>query len=266
MFCCPCWASFNQYSGFEALARRLGLVYVETHDLPRRIEDIWRMGRVVILSHNSDGCIVPPGPGRSIREYDFVWQGIPDNIIHWFGQNVDINDARLTPIPIGLERVRWYPQLHKHEAMLSRATPRAAERPPGLCYLNANTRIRVQREELYRRFEGQDWVTAERGQNGIDFPHYARQLASHKFVLCPDGNGMDTHRTWEALYLGAFPIVQRHRFTEEFARLLPLVIVDDWGQVTREFLDSKYAEFVGRLWNLAPLTLSYWEYLIRSYL
>ena len=218
------------------------------------------MGQVVILSHNSDGCIVPPG--TPTREYDFVWWSCPANVIHWFGQNVDVNDARLTPIPVGLERVRWYPQLRKHEAMLS--TPRAAERQ--LCYLNANTRIRVQREELYQRFEGQPWMTAERGQNGENFEHYARQLASHKFVLCPDGNGMDTHRTWEALYLGAYPVVQRHHFTEEFARRLPLVIVDDWGQVTPEFLDSKYAEFTSRPWHVAPLTLSYWEYLIRSYL
>jgi len=244
---------------FEALARRLGLVYADTHEL--RIDDIRRMGGcVVVLSHNSDGCIVQPD--MPMREYDFAWQNIPTNVIHWFGQNVDIYDDRLTPIPIGLERVRWHPELRKHDVILN--TPLASERK--LAYLNANTHIRVQREELYQRFEGQPWVTAERGYNGLDFEHYARQLASHRFVFCPDGNGMDTHRTWEALYLGAFPIVQRHVFTEEFAKLLPLVIVDSWEQVTLEFLIAKFAELARKSWQWEALTIGYWERVIRGYL
>ena len=233
---------------------------METHDLDWRIDDIQRMGRVVVLSHNSDGCIVQPG--LPIRDYDFVWRDIPSNVIHWFGQNVDVDDPMLTPLPIGLERVRWYPDVHKHEVILS--TPYVAERK--LCYLNANTRIRVQREELYQRFEGQDWVTCEHGQNGIDFPHYALQLASHKFVLCPDGNGLDTHRTWEALYLGAYPVVQRHVFTEYFAVRLPILVVDSWSQITHDLLNYTYSIFSKLEWNWELLTMSYWERVMRSYL
>lgn len=245
---------------FEALARRMGLVYVETHNLAGRMDDIRRMGRVIVLSHNSDGCIV--APGTPTREYDFVLRDISPNIVHWFGQNVDVYDDRLTCLPIGLERVRWYPQVRKHEVILS--MPQAAERK--LCYLNANTRIRVQREELYQRFEGRPWVTAERGHNGLDFEHYARQLVSHKFILCPDGNGLDTHRTWEALYCGAFPVVQRHVFTEYFSHILPLLVIDDWGQVTEDWLNRVYDDFAACEWNREALTMGYWERVIRRWL
>ena len=172
---------------FEALARRLGLVYADTHAIAAKLEDIRAMGPVVVLTHNSDGCILPPG-STNTREYDFIWQDVPDNVTHWFGQNVDVKDQRLTPIPIGLERVRWYPELRKHAVISRTHTPRGGK--SGLLYLNANTEIRVQREALYQRFEGKPWVTAERGKNGINFEHYARQVAAHKFVLCPDGNGL----------------------------------------------------------------------------
>ena len=238
---------------FEALARRLRLAYFDTHDIDRA-----KLSGVV-LTHNSDGAILPPG-STNTREYDFTWQDIPANVTHWFAQNVDVTHPRLTPIPIGLERVRWYPELNKHRVILD--TPRGEK--TGLLYLNCNTEIRVQREELYRRFEGQSWVTAERGKNGMDFEHYARQIAAHKFVLCPDGNGPDTHRTWETLYLGSFPIVERHRFTQVFAEELPLLIVDNWSHVTEDFLNYVYAAFVKIDWNWQALTMDYWEKRIES--
>jgi len=244
---------------FEALAKRLGITYYETHSVDRA-------GLAgVVLTHNSDGCIVRPDH-LPIREYDFVWRDIPAGVKHWFAQNVDVVDERLTPLPIGLERVRWYPEVKKHDIILN--TPRGEK--TGLCYLNANTRIVVQREVLYQQFGGLDWVTAERGHNGLDFPHYCRQLAAHKFVMCPDGNGMDTHRTWETLYLGSYPIVQRHVFSEFFAQHLPIVIIDDWSEVTEDNLNYVYDVFTGLKerwdadWHWELLTISFWEGLIRS--
>jgi len=84
-------------------------------------------------------------------------------------------------------------------------------------------------------------------------------------VLCPDGNGPDTHRTWETLYLGSFPIVERHVFTERFAEELPLLIVDNWAHVTQDFLDYVYAAFIKLDWNWQALTMDYWEKRIGSH-
>jgi hypothetical protein len=45
-------------------------------------------------------------------------------------------------------------------------------------------------------------------QNTFVSPREYRNLVSNsKFVLSPPGNGPDCHRTWEAIYLGAIPIV-----------------------------------------------------------
>ena len=246
---------------FEALAHDLGLVYTITHGIATRLPSLRQhTGGFSMLTHNSDGCILPMGTVP--RSYDFVWENIPDNLVHWFAQNVSIHDERLTPIPIGLERVRWHPELRKPETIL--ALPRVPGESKRLLYLNLNTETNPSRGALYHKFSGCHWCTVEHGRNGINFPHYARQLSMHKFILCPDGNGTDTHRVWETLYSGAYPVVQRHCHTMSFAKQLPLLITDDWSELTQDYLERKYMEFVGRDWNWGALSIRYWHNLIEA--
>ena len=35
----------------------------------------------------------------------------------------------------------------------------------------------------------------------MDYHNYLKILSSYKFAICPEGNGIDTHRFWECLYL-----------------------------------------------------------------
>lgn len=61
---------------------------------------------------------------------------------------------------------------------------------------------------------------------------YLAQLTVHPFVLSPPGNGQQAHRTWEALYAGACPLVLRSG--TDMDRLytgLPVVLVSDWADV-----------------------------------
>lgn len=58
-------------------------------------------------------------------------------------------------------------------------------------------------------------------------------VSKHKYVLCPRGNGMDTHRTWEALYAGSVPIIKESIWSEHLRALgLPVVIVPDFSVST----------------------------------
>ena len=241
---------------FERLAGKYGLTYIETHEARNRELS------GCILTHNSDACILPKGktiqPRLSeVRTYDYNWGNVPDSVRVWLAQNVDVRDERLIPIPIGLERDRWFPHLRKKEVILTLPDVEKT----GLLYLNVNPETHWARPALYEMFP---WCTVEPGHNGARFLNYAWQIKRHKFVLCPDGNGMDTHRTWETLYLGSYPIVQRHVFTEEFARILPLLIVDAWGEVTEQYLDSMYKDFASREWSWEALKIDYWENLIKE--
>ena len=49
----------------------------------------------------------------------------------------------------------------------------------------------------------------------------------HKFILCPEGNGIDTHRFWETLCLGRIPVVLHNPVNDYFSSL-PVVVLDKW--------------------------------------
>jgi hypothetical protein len=89
-------------------------------------------------------------------------------------------------------------------------------------------------------------------------------IAKHAFVLSPFGNGLDCHRTWEALALGAIPIIRGRHFAALF-KGLPVLIVDAWADVKESLLLATLESFKTRSWNLEKLSLSYWVDSIASH-
>ena len=98
-------------------------------------------------------------------------------------------------------------------------------------------------------------------------PHlvaYYGRVAAHRYVAAPRGNGLDTHRLWEALYLGCVPIVQAGPLDALYRRVGALV-VRSWTQVTSHLLDSEYDRLVAIQRNASDLlTPGHWKRLIES--
>lgn len=67
--------------------------------------------------------------------------------------------------------------------------------------------------------------------------NYRKALSESRYVLSPAGNGFDCHRTWEAMYLGAIPIVRRAHwpFTN---KNLPVIVIDEWEDLLTLDLDA----------------------------
>ena len=88
-----------------------------------------------------------------------------------------------------------------------------------------------------------------------------RNMLEYAFVLSPFGNGMDCHRTWEALLCGCIPIVRSSVFNELFDGL-PVLIVDKWDDVSLHLLVDTIAQFKEKLdkneFNYDKLRLSYY--------
>lgn len=51
------------------------------------------------------------------------------------------------------------------------------------------------------------------------------------FVISPPGNGPDSHRTWEAIYCGAVPVVLKSTFSGDFK--WPIFFIEDWKDLLR---------------------------------
>lgn len=60
---------------------------------------------------------------------------------------------------------------------------------------------------------------------------FRRNVLNSHFVLSPPGNGPDCYRTWEAIYLGAVPIVLKNTLADSIAADLPVWVVDSWDEV-----------------------------------
>ena len=92
---------------------------------------------------------------------------------------------------------------------------------------------------------------------------YLDQLSRYKFCICPPGNGIDCHRTWECLYLGVIPIVYYHCHNLQFLDL-PILIINDWDIITDEYLVGIYNEFQKKKFNFDKLDITYWDKLINK--
>jgi hypothetical protein len=84
-----------------------------------------------------------------------------------------------------------------------------------------------------------------------------KNMTEYAFVLSPFGVGMDCHRTWEALCLGCIPILKAPNFKKMFENL-PVLIVNEWTDITQELLDKTIQEFQSHDFNYEKLTLQYW--------
>lgn len=69
--------------------------------------------------------------------------------------------------------------------------------------------------------------------NMIEPTENLMRIKEYEFCICPEGNGVDTHRLWECLYLKTVPIVLRSQFIEtllKYNNKLPLIVLDSWEE------------------------------------
>lgn len=118
----------------------------------------------------------------------------------------------------------------------------------------------IDRKRIYSIFENQSYVEVGKSENTYDGRlNFLREISQSKFVICPRGNGVDTHRLWESLYLGSIPIVKYEKTYHDNFLDLPILFIEDWDQITEEFLNGKYEQIINSEWNMSKLNISYWE-------
>jgi hypothetical protein len=91
-----------------------------------------------------------------------------------------------------------------------------------------------------------------------------KEMLKYTFVLSPKGNGIDCHRTWEALVLGCIPIVRLPKF-KKMLEGLPVLNVNDWSEINEELLKKTIDEFKNKDFLFEKLKLQYWINQINQY-
>ena len=95
-----------------------------------------------------------------------------------------------------------------------------------------------------------------------EFRKFVDDVLEHQFILCPEGEGIDTHRFWEVLYLGRFPVVLHNPVTDSFSDM-PVLILNKWTDFEKEY--KNFLKRVGnKEFNYDKLNPDYWRKLIQK--
>lgn len=84
---------------------------------------------------------------------------------------------------------------------------------------------------------------------------YFLNMPSYKFVISPEGNGADTHRTYEALLAGCIPICEENELIKKKYEGCPILWTKDYSEITREYLKEKYKVMIGEVYDFTSLFL-----------
>jgi hypothetical protein len=152
--------------------------------------------------------------------------------------NCGIQDPMVTPIPLGFVDSKYKPH-DKFDIIASKNLEKTI-----LCYMNfaINTNP-TKRQECWNKFVSQDWVIQE---SNIPPEDFYTQVARSKYVLSPEGTGIDCHRIYESIYLGSIPVLKTSEL-DYFYQSLPVLIVNSWDQITQEYLETNYLNLKSKL-------------------
>ena len=123
---------------------------------------------------------------------------------------------------------------------------------------------RKERQNLFHQVKDLPYVHVEtytkKWENTQELTAHYESISKYKWTLCPRGAGQDTHRLWEALYLGSIPIVLKSSISSLYEGL-PVIQLNNWDELSLPLLEKRSKEL--------PLTrtnayFTYWQEKIRS--
>lgn len=220
-----------------------------------KIDEVWRLFRA--LRRTRSRIVLVTGEGDKPVTSDLYAQK-PPHISHWFGTNMFAAGPDTTPVPLGLGSESDEATINASEIASEHVLGAKREK---LIYANfatvSNPALREPLREWLIQPE-QSWITRDEHQAGEGRAAYLKSLFTHHFVLCPPGNGEDTHRMWEALYCGAIPVARESRAMRYF-KDLPVLFVEKLNSLSERSLRDILRSWPRRGSSRAKLDLDFWR-------
>jgi len=210
--------------------------------------------RYILITHCSD---------YEINEEKFLQK--PKCIVKWFAQNVNYKHQDLIPVPIGIEN---------HEGTNKGGASNFLYLAKNVfdfkiknkiinkifCNFNPQTNPnRINVANILTRKKLGSFVYP------LPFNQYVDTAKNFLFIASPKGNGIDCHRTWESLYYGCIPIVERHFMYDNYLNL-PIIQIDSWEDISLDSLTPYILKYKNKeiFNNTEELTIDFWVKKIKS--
>jgi len=211
---------------------------------------------VILVSGNSDYPID-----------DFRFSKKPKNVKVWYAQNALVNDDNLIPIPIGFENklpayrdghgIGYYDRVSLKEDLVLR---NLQVTPTKKIYANFKISTNYNYRSLVRdvclKSDYIDW-----DEPNLNLVEFFDKILDYEMIVCPAGNGVDTHRLWEVLYSNRIPItikVGDFKIYELYNKL-PIIILDNIEDLYNiDLIEKKLEKIKNNEYDLSILDVSYW--------
>jgi hypothetical protein len=174
--------------------------------------------KFILYTHNSDLSI--DDSYLSIMNNDYL--------LKWYGQNINFFHDKLFSIPIGIANRRWS---HGDVGILQNIiNENNIKTNIVYCNIDVNTNISERSSCLESIYPIKNSIK-------VGFEEYLRNVSKSYFIISPNGNGIDCHKTWESLYLKSIPIVT-NSINISFYKDYPILIIDKWSDLKNISLDE----------------------------
>lgn len=211
-------------------------VFVKTDYIDKFIENNLINKDFILITHNSDISIT-----KKYKQY-LEYQKLK----RWYAQNVDFEHNKLMPIPIGIANPVWP---HGDTKILQ-------------CVIEQNN---IKQKKLYANFNIATnpkirkhclkYIDKKYIENNLSYQMYLTNLSKAYFSVCPLGNGIDTHRIWESLYLKTIPIVENTYNINYMIKKykLPIITIGHWSEL--QDMELNQTVYKNLIYNFDPRIL-----------
>jgi hypothetical protein len=219
----------------------------------------------ILITGNSDYAIT-----------DQILTLAPKNIKKWYAQNAIANSPILEPLPIGLENklpserenhgIGYFDRATLKESLLNKKIDSKNKEPTKFLYANFNINTNPDyRNPIKKICQNIDFIDWEEPNLLLD--SFFDKVLDYKMIVCPAGNGLDTHRLWEVLYSNRVPItfiIDNYRLYDLY-RKLPIVLLNNIQQLyDKNLIEDLYLDCYNKIYQKDMLDINYWIYKIQQ--
>ena len=182
----------------------------------------------ILITHNSDDNI------RYCETVNFILNC--SLLIKWYAQNIEYIHEKLHFLPIGLANSMWE---HGNLSIYNIVFNSTNFEKSNDVYFNFSISTNVEKRVACKQ-SIEKKINFLQPVGNVD---NIIRLSQYRFCICPEGNGLDTHRVWEALYLKTVPIVLKSVHSEIIKNTtrLPMVLLDNWDDFNLDELPDYHS-------------------------
>lgn len=204
--------------------------------------------RTVLEIYQNLAKYLPTNPFEMTLE---EWQKRPKSeheILYNCSEYAHLNDEWV-PFPIGMG---W--SIIHHKGYIERFHE-GAHQHWVLCVINPNTDKRRRPRPPNRKSILNVLQQQHIHNTTLSAQTYFEKLSDYKFIISPEGNGIDCHRHYEALMAGCIPIIEDRPNIREKYKGCPILFTTDYTEITESYLAEQYERMRKNTYDFSRLIL-----------